>query len=379
MSGQKPHIFIEGFSEREDFRSRNRGRSQEIPEQDRHQHGLSLSVQYEEALSQFQYQQEHQEHPIAEEIGIYLEIVGVPGIQLPLDSLDTVQTFKLQNLKRLDNREIALVFIPESKRNDLKNKIEQFLDPNKGKIKVEILGVSDPNIVKEIYNLLNATDWLTNIRVNQRKNIISAFMPEIKLDDFKEQFGHFSEDYAEQIEGINFSTKPRNNKLISSIDEINIANLRSFWTDGGQLFPEDENQTVWWELWLKIQPDEEPLNIPTQLAERIDAQLGNTSITFFDSVVVLIKASPNQLSHAPELISNLKELRRAKETPNVILNSSLKEQQQWIDELNDRIELNEDSSTTVTILDAGVNYNHPLISHFCDDASAERWNPVWPK
>ncbi|WP_449815041.1 S8 family peptidase [Methylocaldum szegediense] len=37
------------------------------------------------------------------------------------------------------------------------------------------------------------------------------------------------------------------------------------------------------------------------------------------------------------------------------------------------------STTAVTILDTGVNYNHPLLSQVCNEQQAERWDPAWPR
>lgn len=176
----------------------------------------------------------------------------MPDCELPLDSLDTSKDFKLRSCRKVDDYEVAVVFVPESRRGVFQSKLDQYLDPDK---------------------------------------------------DGK--------------------GGPRNHNLVDSIAEIKLADLQSFWTDVRGLFPQDEDQVVWWELWLKKQPNaEDPLHIPHQFAERINAQLGNTSITFFDSLVVLIRASSRQLSRAPEFIANLEELRRAKETPNVLLRSS---------------------------------------------------------
>ena len=309
MPERKPHILIEGFARREDFSSRRRGRNPVIPQQDRDQHGQSIFGQYTGVMQSYNAQRAQAEPPITEDVGIYVEIVGMPGCELPLDSLDTSRDFKLRSCHKVDDHEVAVVFVPESRRSVFQRKLEQYLDPDK---------------------------------------------------DGK--------------------GGPRNHNLVDSIAEIKLADLQSFWTDARREFPQDEDQVVWWELWLKKQPNaEDPLQIPNQLANRIDAQLGNTSITFFDSVVVLIRASSRQLSHAPELIANLEELRKAKETPNVLLRFSPQEQQQWADDLNGRVQINSDISTAISILDTGVNYNHPLIRNFCNEASAERWNSTWPR
>jgi hypothetical protein len=309
MPERKRHILVHGFSNHEDFRSRRSGRNPFIPPQDRTTHGSLLSRQYSQVLGQFQEQRAQiTEEPITEDVGIYVEIVGAPGCELPLDSLDTSRDFKLRLCRKDGNHEIALVFIPESRRDVFQRKLNQYLDPSKDS-----------------------------------------------------------------------TSGPRNHNLIDGISEIRLADLRSFWTDHSALFPADSQQTVWWELWLKKRSSEEDsLEIANQLANRINAQLGNTSLSFFDSVVVLIKASAYQLERVPELIANLEELRHAKETPNVLIQSSPKEQHQWVEDLNGRLHVEGTATTAVSILDNGVNYNHPLLARVCSAEEAERWNASWP-
>jgi hypothetical protein len=246
--------------------------------------------------------------PITEDVGIYVEIIGAPDCEIPLDRLDTSRDFKLRACRKMHDHEVAIVFIPESRRDVFLRKLEQYLDLGK---------------------------------------------------DGKEG--------------------PKNHSLIDSIAEIKIADLRAFWTDDPMFFPENSHQLVWWELWLKKRPkDEDPLQIAQHLAERIGAKLGNTSLSFFDSVVVLIKASAHQLERTPELIANLGELRRAKETPNVLIDSSPKEQHLWAKDLSDRLHIDEAATTAVSVFDTGINYNHPLIRRVCTEQQAERWHPSWP-
>jgi len=309
MPKRKRHVLVRGFSNHEEFRSRRKRFNSVIPPQDRLAHGQRLSQQYSAILEQFHARRAQMDIPITEDIGIYVEIVGAPNCELPLDSLDTTRDFKLRSCRKAGDHEIALVFIPEARRNNFLRKVEQYLDPTKD-------GAKGP--------------W--------------------------------------------------NHNLIDSIAEIKLADLRSFWTDDPALFPENPHQLVWWELWLKRRPtDQNALQIAHSLVERIGAKLGNTSISFFDSVVVLIKASAHQLERAPELIANLEELRRAKETPNVLIESWPKEQHQWVDDLNARLQIVDGTTTAVAILDTGVNYNHPLLSRVCKEQQAERWHPDWPR
>ena len=307
MTERRSHLLISGFSNSEEFRSRRTGRNLVIPPQNRTTHGQSLTGQFTNVLNEYQARRDQTENPITQDVGIYVEITSTDGGELPLDSLDT-RDFNLRYCKKVDDHEVALVFIPESRRNTFHTKLQQYLDPEK---------------------------------------------------DGK--------------------GGPRNHSLIDSISEIKLADIKSFWTDDPTYFPENARQEIWWELWLKNRAeDQSTIEIAQRLAERIGATLGNTTISFFDSTVLLIKASVNQLEGAIELIANLEELRKAKETPNAVVESSPKEQQQWAEDLISRLNTYDEATAAVCILDTGVNYNHQLLRHFCNQNHAECWGPDWP-
>ena len=198
-----------------------------------------------------------------------------------------------------------------------------------------------------------------------------VFIPEARRDKFLEKITQYMDSSKDGKGG------PRNHSLINSIADVRLADLRTFWTDDPLLFPEDNNLNVWWELWLKKGKDDDPLEVAHRLAERINARLSNTSLSFYDSVVVLINSSVNRLQQAPELVANLEEIRLAKETPNAIFESTPLDQQGWADDLSTRISLSGDIRTSVCILDAGVNYNHPLLKDLARAEFSESWDPGW--
>ncbi|MFW8412224.1 subtilase, partial [Klebsiella pneumoniae] len=153
---------------------------------------------------------------------------------------------------------------------------------------------------------------------------------------------------------------PRNHPLIDSIESIELADITSFWTDKTELIPVDHNAEQWFELWLKGDNDY-AISIAQSICERINGRLGNSSINFFDTTVLLIKASLARLSICPEIISNLKEIRAAREDISVIVNSLPTEQHQWANDVTSRINRSIDANVSVCILDTGVNYNNPLL------------------
>jgi hypothetical protein len=186
------------------------------------------------------------------------------------------------------------------------------------------------------------------------------------LDDEKLKFNNALDDYA-----------PRNHNLIDSISTIRLADIRSFWTDSPEAFPENRQQHIWWELWLKKITEEEARSIQAGLAERLGIRFSDTTQSFFDSSVFLIYANSGQLENAVDLISNLKELRKGKEVPNPIIDSDPSEQLQWAESVVDRVSLSPDISTSVVILDGGINYDNPLIQPFCNSAYSETWKAEW--
>jgi hypothetical protein len=118
MAEQKSHILLDGFSSNEDFRSRRTGRNPIVPPQNRLAHGQRLSARYAQIVAHYEERRAQAEPPITEDIGIYVEIIGAPGVKLPLYSLDT-RDFKLRSCRIQGNSEVALVFVPESRINPI--------------------------------------------------------------------------------------------------------------------------------------------------------------------------------------------------------------------------------------------------------------------
>lgn len=307
MAERKPHLLVSGAGQYEAFQSRNQGRAKAVPPQLTAQHGQALLQKYTEALRLHDVRQAEVVAPITEEQGIYLEIIGVEGVELQLDKLDN-RDFQLRACKKIDHKDVATLFIPEARRTAFQRKITEYLNEVSPK-----------------------------------------------------------------------SGKPKNQAFIDSISEIRLASVGSFWTDDQQFFPTNSSQPVWWELWLKKRhQDPAPGEVAQQLAERLGAQLGNTSLNFFDSYVIVIKTTTEQLAAAPELIANLEELRRAKETPSVFVDMRPKEQHQWAADLAERTQVEGQATTAVAILDTGINYHHPLLSQITTEQFSQTWEPSWP-
>lgn len=114
MADRKPHFLIKGFNTTQAFQSKGGGGGSTIPDQDRTAHGNNLGSQYSNALNQNEERRGQVENPIT---GIYVEIVSANKCKLPLDSLDN-RHFNLCHVKKEGDREVALIFIPESCRDN---------------------------------------------------------------------------------------------------------------------------------------------------------------------------------------------------------------------------------------------------------------------
>lgn len=305
------HLDVGLFHNPERFKSKRSARNQGVPQQNRIVHGKNIQNQYQNVLNERDKIFLSNQHDLSSCSGIYVEIISVKGSKLPLDSLDNTN-FKLCSCGFNEGAEVAVIFIPEEKRNVFFKKINEYLDPEKD-------GKPDKDNVK----------------------------------------------------------KPRNQPLIDSIDTIKLANIQSFWTDSENKFPKDKSKEIWWELWLKKDKKTNIIDFG-KAAEKLKIRIGNTSLSFFDSHVVLIYSSASNLELIPYVISNILELRMASDTPFVLTNSSPQDQQAWLSDLAKRIIKPKDSSTAVSILDTGINYNHQLLRYVASKKLSTAWNPTWP-
>lgn len=308
MSNRRPHLRIDGFESSHDFRSKQTARPKGVPLQHRLQHGSELLAQYAQGL---QAHGKTAQPSITEETGLYLELRSFPKQSLPLGGLDSARDYRLQSMAVEGEIEIAVIFVPDSKRHTLHRKLEAYLDPSRDTVSKS-------------------------------------------------------------------GSKPANQALIDSIAEIRLAHLRSFWTDNPADFPDDPNAPRWWELWLRKQARLDLLATAKTFAQRVGARLGNTALTFHQNAVVLIRASVTQLEQATELISCLAELRKARDTPNVIVRATPKEQRQWSEDVLKRLAVAATSGVYVSILDHGVNYAHPILSKAVSKAFSANWDDAWP-
>ncbi len=174
---------------------------------------------------------------------------------------------------------------------------------------------------------------------------------------------------------------PRNEPLIANIQSIELATLKSFWSDEPEIPFPNENENVWWEVWFR-RTSNDIVRIPRVLQnlEASGAQIGQQTLEFPEHKVKIIRASALQLSGSLILLDNLAELRKPQQLNDFITSRSVdfNDKIEWVEDLVKRTEGNlNENSVVICLLDSGVNNKHPLLSNFLPDNRLFTYKNAW--
>ncbi len=173
--------------------------------------------------------------------------------------------------------------------------------------------------------------------------------------------------------------EPQNKPLVESISKINLASVRSLWTDNIPFPGNDE--IIRWEVWLRIGKNEENrkeiIHLFRTAASEAELLTSSKEILFPENTVVLVKATARQISQIFYPINILSELRKAVDTAEFFLDLDREEEKEWVDNAVDRIEPPSEDAPAVCLLDTGVNYEHPLLRESMNPDEMDAYNPEW--
>ncbi|MNR93504.1 hypothetical protein D3C72_245610 [compost metagenome] len=234
---------------------------------------------------------------------------------------------------------------------------------------------SEPNSSLPLESIDNTDFKLSNVRMTYDKcEEATIFIPEEKRKIFTKKI-------TDYINTINKRVNPSNKTLINSISSIKLSQLENFWTDSLDLFPQDKQKSIWWELWIKKTSDDPSITYRKVLefSESIQAEIGNNHLDFVNNIVVLIKTSALELEKSIFMMNNLLELRQVSEPSSFFFNLNEKEQYEWVNDLTSRLSSNPQPKTSICILDSGVNHDHPLLKNYIFGANSTTYDPSWPK
>lgn len=331
-----PHIFIKNPPETTDYTSpKGGGGKVKLPDRNRRQHGTFLRKQFEKLWQQAKEEvKEREAVSLPTREGFYIEFKSKVGFDLITKSLENIKSgIRLLNIRTEENT-------------------------TKQQGKKEII-------------------------------IATVYIPYKKADFFLKKINKYLQKNTK-------SGKPKYKNLIESIEEIHLAVLESFFYQADkQLIPKN-NKPIECEVWLRSDKSfvEESLdkeskqffNICDKLNKIYKNKYKRTNyieykreqiISFPERVVILIKANKKQLIELIKSSDQIAELRRAKETARFWLEQENKDQVQWVEDLQGRLNFNKESNVSVCLLDTGVNNGHPLISPVLSDKDCHTVNPTW--
>ena len=162
--------------------------------------------------------------------------------------------------------------------------------------------------------------------------------------------------------------KPRHESLVANIEELRLAILRDLWQEA-DAFPAPE-EPLWWEVWLvRLTAESDPGAVLRAIAGARGWPVVNETLTFPDSVVVLVHTTANELSTILNTSATPRELHHARVTSE-ILRVEHSFQGDLVFDLRDRIEAASPTSAAVCVLDTGVMSGHPLLQSSVDSVQS---------
>ena len=167
--------------------------------------------------------------------------------------------------------------------------------------------------------------------------------------------------------------RARKRKIVESIANIKLATLRELWTDNPALYPA-ANTIITWEVWLvgQRQSDLRRSETLANAAADFGYEVVSNPLIFVDRIIVLVRATREQLSRGAEILGIIAEVRKAKVTADFFSSLTPNEQHAWGDELLQRVSLPNAGAPVVGLLDTGVNRGHPLLSQIIATTIARR-------
>ena len=210
----------------------------------------------------------------------------------------------------------------------------------------------------------------------------AVFIPDDKAGVYSKKL----DDYAE-TPAAGKGRKQR--QFAERIGHFHLLPLADLWSDGSAEFP-SADETVWFEVWLRREEDEEDNEEAADLSEappevrsfrafaaRSGLPTSGNHFTFHDKSVLLVHASPTQLVKALDAIDYMAELRLYREASVPKAAYGLTNTESVIERLTGRIEHPPEDAPAVAIFDTGVNRGHPLLEGLISPEDVHSWRPEW--
>lgn len=244
-------------------------------------------------------------------------------------------------------------------------------------IGIQVEFESFPGIELAVESLADARQKIELLNVIHRddKTFATIFVPEGKLAVIESKLQAYLEERKDRA-----GRARDNRKLIDAIQSFRAAALEALWTDDRDQLPGDSEETFWWEVWLPVRRNRPAvLRDFKRLAEASEILVSEQVLEFPERSVLLAKGNKRQFARSGLLLNSISELRKAKETAAFFDALTPEEQQEWAEDLKNRLVSPQDPDQTpyVCVLDTGVNIGHTLLDPFIDPADQLTIDAAW--
>lgn len=219
---------------------------------------------------------------------------------------------------------------------------------------------SQPGVPLKLTSLDDARSGIEIVAVTQSKTnepdpiVIqraTVFVPDGKVKHFITRFAQYSKT-APKKKG-----ERRHEDMLDPVATLRLATLRGLWTDAAEVYPND-GETIWWEVWLRRHDGNELARL-VEFASLQQLDVAERRLQFHDRIVTLVRATAAQLSASVDVLNDVAEVQRAKETAAVFVDVGPEEQADWAKELLGRITAPDGDAPAACILDTGITRGHP--------------------
>jgi hypothetical protein len=205
----------------------------------------------------------------------------------------------------------------------------------------------------------------------------TVYVPDGKLTYFLNKITAYRDEDGKPSKKTGL-TKPKNQDLVSSIGDIQLAALQSLWTDLPELYPAPQ-QEVMWEVWLRRTTGVDHVTRLRQHAERYGLTVSQQEIVFIDRTIVLVHGTAENLARSNDILGAIAEVRLAKTTADFFTRMNTIDQQAWVNDLIQRSAVPIAGAPYICLLDTGINRGHPLLAPITHDDDIHTYNPNWGK
>ena len=244
---------------------------------------------------------------------------------------------------------------------NVKQQMEAISLPARSGIYLEFASAPTYDLVSKSLEDQKAGIRLLNIRQvktedNQEQTFATIYIPHGKENRLLEKLHKYA---TEELR----NGKPKNDTLFRSIENINVALLKALWTDRYEDFPTDHND--WYEVWIRTSVTEDIVNQHNRFIDSLqslDIHFKEDSIlTFPERTVFLVYANIDALTKLLGCSDQLAELRSGRVLTGFLFDEYRNEQQEWVEDLHNRVQFNPNTNSVICVLDSGVNNGHPLL------------------